>query len=69
MTESDFDDASETLEAIAVVRKHLASGWISDGCREEQSFGCVSCRALRVDDDLRLLEEYLRDDIAASAKV
>lgn len=57
-TTFQYDDGPETLEAIRVVRKHLADNWISDGCRDhtDRMFGCVSCQAAVLDDALASLQ-------------
>jgi hypothetical protein len=56
---------AEVLAAITVVKRHLDDAWISDGCREAPTFGCVSCRALALRHELTLLEDYLIEEDAA----
>ncbi len=69
MTETPiFENAAEVLAAIGVVRKHLTEEWISGGCRTEQSFGCASCRALQLDQELELLQEDLELDLKLQEK-
>jgi hypothetical protein len=68
MTATLFANAAEVLSAMAVVRKHLAEEWISEGCRLEQDFGCISCRALRLDQELALLQYELEVDLKSAEK-
>lgn len=65
---SEKPNEAEVLAAIIIVKRHLDSDWISDGCREGQSFGCASCRALALRQELTLLEDYLIEDMASPSK-
>ncbi len=59
---SETPTEAEVLSAINVIKRHLDADWISEGCREVQSFGCASCRAIALRHELALLEDYLIEE-------
>ena len=62
-------DTRKILEAVDVIKRHLEKDWISDGCKTEAAFGCISCQAVRLSQDLDALASCLvEDDAALSCK-
>lgn len=52
---------AEILKAIEVVKRYLDEEWITEGCLEHQAFGCASCRAIALRQELTLLADDLID--------
>lgn len=53
---------AQVKEAVEVIKAHLASEWIAEGCRTDAAFGCASCQAVRLAADLDALVSWLDDD-------
>lgn len=49
----------DVRQAIATIKAHLRTEWISDGCREFHAFGCASCQAVFLEQSLDALEGVL----------
>lgn len=50
---------AEVQAAIDVIKAHLKEYWISEGCKNNAAFGCVSCQATRLSADLDELASFL----------
>jgi hypothetical protein len=48
-------------EAIRIIKLHLDKEWISEGCKADHAFGCASCQALLLSQELDGLAGWLDD--------
>lgn len=55
-------DHNAVREAVEVIRKHLYSEWISEGCKADHAFGCASCQAVLLEKELDGILSWLEDD-------
>lgn len=55
-------DYRHVKEAVEIIKAHLLSEWIAEGCRTDAAFGCTSCQAVRLSADLDALVLWLDDE-------
>jgi len=53
---------SAVKEAGEVIRAHLHSEWISEGCAADHAFGCPSCQAVFLERELEGLVSWLGEE-------
>jgi hypothetical protein len=54
----------DVLRAIRRVQRHLDDAFITEGCADDMTLGCVSCQAVRIKDELEMLARDVEDDQA-----
>lgn len=67
MVENQKPTPQQVIDAVEVIKDHLKSQWISEGCEKDQAFGCASCQAVRLSNELDSLANWLKEDGAVPA--
>ena len=55
-------DSRQVKDAVEIIKAHLLSEWIVEGCQTDAAFGCASCQAVRLSADLDALVSWLDDE-------
>lgn len=62
MASQIYENHDEVLIAIRRVQKFLDTHFITEVCRGDKTFGCASCQAVGIHDDLEMLAQEIEDD-------
>jgi hypothetical protein len=62
--EAVFNDHDDILLSIRRVQRHLREDYIQEECRSDPQFGCISCHAVKLYDELEGLAAEVEDDQA-----
>ena len=61
-----YKDHDEVLASIRRVQAFLEVNFITEGCREDRMFGCASCQAVGIHENLEMLAHEVEDDQSLS---